>query len=295
MDKRWPFFTVDLELTNICEQNCSFCPREKITRPSGFIDMQLLADILRQLAAMGSRVTFCGMGNPMLHPQWHEISDICHNSGLKYGLTIQAPALDAQNIARISMLAPSFIEISFPTIDSGHFSQIYPGQDIELCLRALDDLVSMRGSARGISVIAVRTADEPVSAEATSVFWQNRGLSLRQQQCHSRGSNLTKNVVTRRRAIEACGLFATHSFITWQGRLLACCHDLNGASEIADLNQVLLTEAAQTKIEILQHGMPWPLCSKCDEPAATRPLPDRAYPETAKAQSRYLKRLCASD
>lgn len=294
MDKRWPFFTVDLELTNVCEQNCSFCPRDKITRPAGFIDLQLLADILRQLAALGSRVTFCGMGNPLLHPQWREIADICRGSGLKYGLTIQAPALDAQNIARIDILAPSFVEISFPTIDSSHFSQIYPGQDLEPCLRAVDDLVAMRGSARGISVTAIRTAEEPASAEATAAFWLKRGLPLRQQLCHSRGGNLTKNVVTRPRAVEACGLFATHSFITWQGLLLACCHDLTGATEIADLSQVSLTEAAQTKIEILQRGMPWPVCATCDEPATARPLPDRAYPETAKAQSRYLKRLCAS-
>ena len=295
MDERWAFFTVDIELTNICEQNCRFCPRQRITRPAGFIAPDLLAKIMRQLARSGSRVTFCGMGNPLLHPQWSEIARICRASSLKYGLTIQAPALDRRNIERISELAPSFIEVSFPTIDREHFSRIYPGQELNNSLTGLQSLIEARGSTRGISVVAITTADEPLSSEKTADYWGTREISLRQQLCHSRGGNLVKGSLTKTRAIEKCGLFATHSFITWQGRLLSCCHDLTGSTEIADLKLISLNDAAKAKIEILQNGMPWALCAHCDEPAATRPLPDRGYPESEKARSRFLKRLCASD
>lgn len=293
MDNRWPFFTVDIELTNICGQNCSFCPRASITRPAGYIKPQLLADILAQLKTFGSRITFCGMGNPLLHPQWSLICEICGKCGLKYGLTVQAPALDPGNIARICELAPAFIEVSFPTIDSSHFSRIYPDQNLEHCLEAVEQLVIARKSNRGISITTIRTADEPLSRETTEAFWQKRGLPLRQLLCHSRGGNLHTNVVTQPRLIKSCGLFATHAFISWQGRLLACCHDLTGNTEIADLGKVPLNAAAAAKTSILQQGMPWSLCASCDEPAAARPLPDRSFPETEKARSRYLKRLCA--
>lgn len=294
MDHRWPFFTVDIELTNICEQNCRFCPREKLTRPAGFIDTQLLQSIMSQLSAIGSRVTFCGMGNPLLHPQWAEICTICHDSGVKYGLTVQAPALTKPNITRICELAPSFIEVSFPSIDAQHFARIYPGEDLEKCLSSIEMLVSARGSSRGISITAVHTADDPADPAATNFFWQRRGLPVRQQKCHSRGGNLQHGqVTTSSRRINSCGLFATHSFITWQGILLACCHDLTGDTAVADLNQLSLDQAAAAKIKILQQPMPWPICANCDEPAATRPLPDRPFPETEKARSRYLKRLCA--
>ncbi|MBU1108145.1 MAG: radical SAM protein, partial [Candidatus Riflebacteria bacterium] len=225
MDERWPFFTVDIELTNICGQNCRFCPRLRITRPAGFIDPGLFAQIMRQLAQQGSRVTLCGMGNPLLHPHWHEIAAICRESGLKYGLTIQAPALDQQNIAKIEELAPFFIEISFPTIDQEHFSRIYPDQDLTSSLNGLQNLITARGSTRGISIISIRTADEPLAPEKTADFWSERKLSFRQHLCHSRGGNLEEGALTTARTIEKCGLFATHSFITWQGRLLACCHD----------------------------------------------------------------------
>ncbi|PKL48952.1 MAG: hypothetical protein CVV42_08125 [Candidatus Riflebacteria bacterium HGW-Riflebacteria-2] len=295
MDKRWPFFTVDVELTNICEQNCRFCPREKLTRPSGFIDTQLLHSIMRQLAEIGSRVTFCGMGNPLLHPQWAEICTICHASGVKYGLTIQAPALIEANISKICELRPAFIEVSFPSIDSGHFARIYPGENLASSLNSLNRLVAARGSARGIIITAVRTTDDPTEPAETLAFWQQKGLLVRIQQCHSRGGNLHGQTTTEARRITSCGLFATHSFITWQGLLLACCHDLAGATAVADLRQLSLDQAAAAKIEILQKPMPWPICANCDEPAAIRPLPDRPFPATEKARSRYLKRLCASD
>lgn len=254
---------------------------------------QLLADILLQLKDFGTRITLCGMGNPLLHPQWSQICRICGDSDLKYGLTVQAPALNRSNIAKICELAPAFIEISFPTVDSSHFSRIYPGQSLLQCLESVERLVVARKSARGISIVSVRTADEPLPPEAAKTFWQKRGLSLRQQLCHSRGGNLHENVVAKTRPIKNCGLFATHAFISWQGRLLSCCHDLTGNTEIADLGKVSLNDAATAKNTILQQGMPWPICASCDEPAAARPLPDRSFPETEKARSRYLKRLCA--
>jgi len=295
MDKRWPFFTVDIELTNICEQNCRFCPRERLTRPAGFIDTQLLQNIVRQLGAIGSRVNFCGMGTPLRHPQWTEICAICHASKVKYGMTIQAPALTEANVAKICELEPSFIEVSFPSIDSGHFARIYPGENFANSLSSLSRLIAARGSSRGISITAVRTADDPAEPAETLAFWQQQGLPVRIQQCHSRGGNLHGQATTEPRRIASCGLFATHSFITWQGILLACCHDLTGATAIADLRQLSLDEAAAAKIEILQQPMPWSICANCDEPAAIRPLPDRPFPATEKARSRYLKRLCASD
>lgn len=296
MDKRWPFFTVDLELTNICEQNCRFCPRQSITRPAGFIDTKLLQSIILQLAKIGSRVTFCGMGNPLLHPKWGDICKICHESGVKYGLTVQAPALTEANISKISALSPSFIEVSFPSIDREHFSRIYPGEDLATSLYLLDRLVTARGSSRGISITAVRTADDPAESASTIAFWHQRGLQLRLQSCHSRGGNLHEQVLARPHSIKACGLFATHSFVSWQGTLLACCHDLTGSTAIASLAETSIEQAAEAKLAILQQGqMPWALCANCDEPAATRPLPNRPFPDTEKARGRYLKRQCRQD
>ena len=294
MDERWPFFTTDLELTNVCGQNCIFCPRDKMSRPEGFISRELFAALVPQLAEIDSRVTLCGMGNPLLHPSLPEIADICQANNLKYGLTIQAPALSPDNINRIKMLAPAFIEISFATLDKELFAQIYPGQRLEDSLHGVEALACARKSTRGMVVVAVRTEREKLSQQEIENFWAEKKITCRQPLCHSRGGHLSEKglVLAKPSQIVRCGLFATHSFITWQGKLLACCHDLAGDTEIADLNLVRVKEAAQRKIEIMQNQMPYNLCLKCDEPTAHRPVPERPFPESEKARSRYLKHSC---
>lgn len=295
-DARWPFFTVDIELTNHCTQNCLFCPREKITRPKGFIEIPLLQNLISQLAEIRSRITFCGMGNPLLHQKLRQIGQICRASAIKYGITIQAPALDLHGINRLFDLEPHFIEISLPTIDAQLFTRLYPGQLLETCLQNIANLVDRRGSSRGISIVSVYTGEESLSPEEIEGFWASRGLICRIMQCHSRGGNFSEKDILTASAVKVvqCGLFAAHSFITWQGQLLACCHDLTGGTAIADLNLVTIKNAGLQKMAIINQTMPWQICARCDEPAAQRPLPDRPFPESDKARSRFLKRLTQS-
>lgn len=294
MDERWPFFTIDLELTNICHQGCLFCPREKLTRPPGFIDGVLFARIARKMAEMGSRVTFCGMGNPLLHPELETFGKLFRELSLNYGLTIQAPALNADGLQKIALLKPAFIEVSLPTIDPELFARLYPGNSLETSLQNLDNLVCQRGSTRGITINAIITSLEVSDSDQIASFWGKKGINVRLQECHSRGGNLqnTDLVTTSPRAVKKCGLFATHGFITWQGQVLACCHDLTGNTGLADLSVTTLREAARSKIRIIEEEMPFSICKNCDEPAADRPLPQRPFPDSIKARSRFLKSHC---
>ncbi|MFZ5950351.1 MAG: radical SAM/SPASM domain-containing protein [Candidatus Rifleibacteriota bacterium] len=293
-DWRWPFFTVDVELTNICGQNCAFCPRSMLTRPPGFIELEFLKKLLLQLASIKSRVTFCGMGNPLLHPQLKEILLFCRSiSGLNFGLTVQAPALGARELDILGETRPGFLEISFPTIDPLLFSQIFPDQKFDDSLENVKQLIKISPPMRGLTIIAVRTAGEKISSQDTLNFWTEKGLTCRITECHSRGGNLPDSglVTTIGCKKICCGLFAAHSFITWQGRLLSCCHDLSGTTELADLNIQSLEEAGLKKLEILRESMPFSICQNCDEPAAARPMPEGPYPEKPAERKKILRKL----
>lgn len=296
-DWRWPFLTIDVELTSICAQNCLFCPRDKLTRPAGFMNLQLLDRILAQAAAVGSRITFCGMGNPLLHPQFFEAGRLCRRHGVNYGLTIQVPALNDETLRLITDFEPYFIELSCSGIDQQSFERIYPRGNLNSGLHNIEKLITLRGSSRGVTVVSVVDGGQTHTKREVEDFWNSRGLNCRVFNCHSRGGNLVDKALatTCPAKITRCGLFATHSFVTWQGKLLVCCHDLRGECEIADLNQILLEEAGKKKQQILNNDMPWQICSTCDEPAARRPLPDRPFPESEKARQRYLKKSAQQD
>ncbi len=293
-DWRWSFFTTDVELTNICHQNCAFCPRSELTRPPGFIELEFLKKLLLQLAAINSRVTFCGMGTPLLHPQVKEIFQFSRSiSGLNFGLTIQAPALGKRELEILAETRPGFIEISFPTIEPLLFSEIFPGQNFKNSLENVNRLLKLNPLLRGITIVSVKTAGEKVSLEETVKFWADRGLKCRITACHSRGGHLKNNslVSTTGGNKTACGLFAAHSFITWQGLLLACCHDLSGTTEVADLNFQSLEEAGLKKLKFMHESMPFSICRTCDEPSADRPLPEGPYPEKPAERKKILRKL----
>lgn len=86
---RTPLPLVYVELTNICDFNCAFCPKELMTRPPQHMDAALARSALDQIAAGGvtDLVYFHVMGEPALHPDFASIADHAASLGLRVGLT----------------------------------------------------------------------------------------------------------------------------------------------------------------------------------------------------------------
>ena len=64
-----------IELTNVCNFNCVFCPNEVMTRRRGFMDPDLAKALVDHIADTGltKSLMFHLMGEPFLHRHWFEI------------------------------------------------------------------------------------------------------------------------------------------------------------------------------------------------------------------------------
>ena len=80
-----------IEISNICNLQCSFCPEvlreKKILSPEDFRKFAVQAKPLTK------QVCLHLMGEPLAHPQFSEIMDICDELGLKIFLTTNATLL----------------------------------------------------------------------------------------------------------------------------------------------------------------------------------------------------------
>ncbi len=58
-----------LEITNVCNDKCLFCPYTIMTRKKGFMDYDFYCSIIDQIAfdKIGPYVCLCIMGEPLLH------------------------------------------------------------------------------------------------------------------------------------------------------------------------------------------------------------------------------------
>lgn len=64
-----------LEITNICNDRCSFCPYTTMTRKKGFMDYKLYCSVIDQVAEdkIGPYVALCIMGEPLLHKKVYDM------------------------------------------------------------------------------------------------------------------------------------------------------------------------------------------------------------------------------
>ena len=97
-----------VEITNICNLRCSFCPgtrrEERTVTPEEF---RLLAEKLRGHVQY---LYFHVMGEPLLHPQLGELLDIAHALGFRVCLTTNGTLL--RNRTALLLSAPALHKIS---------------------------------------------------------------------------------------------------------------------------------------------------------------------------------------
>ena len=69
------FKKVHIEISNICNLQCSFCP--EVLRENKMMDLGLFENIVNQVAPLTELVCFHLMGDPLVHPQLPMMIDIC--------------------------------------------------------------------------------------------------------------------------------------------------------------------------------------------------------------------------
>jgi hypothetical protein len=144
----------------------------------------------------------------------------------------------------------------------------------------------------GLRVTGLITEINSEELEKYVSFWKGLGVSSGMTACHGRGGNLMSSDIYEPKSfgLESgrCGLFQFHTFVTWEGEVLACCHDLTGATRIANLVYDDAFVIAKRKQRTLRDLMPFSVCGQCDEPLRQAPPPQGAPPEGRKERSSFF-------
>ncbi len=99
-----------LEITNICNRQCTFCPGT--SREKQFVPPDVAACRLAQLKGIADELYLHLLGEPLLHPQFAEIAELCRECGIPVNLTTNGTLLDERK-AEILLGNPVFRQINF--------------------------------------------------------------------------------------------------------------------------------------------------------------------------------------
>lgn len=103
------FNKVHIEISNICNLQCSFCP--EVIRSKGFMSLDLFRRIIEQVGPLTEQVTFHLMGDPLVHPKLEELVEICHAHSVKIFLVTNGVLLREKQTELL--LHPSFRQVNF--------------------------------------------------------------------------------------------------------------------------------------------------------------------------------------
>lgn len=125
-----PLKRVHIELTNICDFNCVFCPKSEMKRPYGYMDTGLAKRIITEIGSNGicDKITFHVMGEPTLHKDFFEILSHACAENVRVGLTTNGGGLGGETGRRLLDYDLHQIDISLQTPDAESFALRKAGQ-----------------------------------------------------------------------------------------------------------------------------------------------------------------------
>ena len=109
---------VYIEIGNICNLSCSFCPVTK--RAQAFMDTGTFGAILDQVKPHTDYIYFHVKGEPLLHPQIDQLLDISDKKGFKVNITTNGTLISQVKDKLISKPALRQMNFSLHSFDGNH-------------------------------------------------------------------------------------------------------------------------------------------------------------------------------
>lgn len=126
---------VYIEITDICNLSCSFCPPVKRVRQC--MSPAFFETIIRQVKAYTDYIYLHVQGEPLMHPRFEEIMDLCDRYAMQVQLVTNAVLL--KDHADALLKHPSLRRISF-SLQSAEYSrtdiQAYMDTILSFCEKA---------------------------------------------------------------------------------------------------------------------------------------------------------------
>lgn len=268
-----------VEITNICNRNCSFCP--KTNRKPAQMTPEQFAIIAEKLRPVTDYLYLHLMGEPLLHPQLQTLLEIARTLGFRVILTtngtllgkaqpvlLAAPALHKVNISLHSFEANEAGEFSAYLQDCISFARLAAAQRILINFRLwnLDGTETTGRNTQNEAILAALHAAFPEDWSAS-----RSGMRMTDRVYLSYGETFAWPSMEERDRGETrfCYGLKDQIGVLADGTVVPCCLDHEGDIPLGnllqqDIEQILNAPRTGAMIEgFRQNRAVEPLCRRC--------------------------------
>lgn len=225
-----------IEVTNACNLACTMCPRTKMTRPVGFMEMPLLKKILQEIQPYTELVYLHGLGEPLMHPQLGEMIREVKAHGIACGLSTNITYLDREKSRMLIESGLDYLILPMEGTTKEVYEKIRVNSNFDKVLRNIDTFFEVEKElGRQIYTVIQMIAQDMNSHQVQELVskWQGHKMvnevrvkpwqNLNQDEIgHTRYSGNNGNGNARPRP---CFYIWRQHDIFWDGSVSLCCMD----------------------------------------------------------------------
>lgn len=262
---------VRIETTNLCNAQCTICPREKLTRRKTTMPNDHFFELVVQAKELGAtHISLFGYGEPLIDKDIARKIRFCTSLGLETFITTNASCLTKK--VRTDILDAGLSHIRF----SAHgffkeFEAVHRGLKWGQCFHNITEFIYdnvKRNKPCKISVSVIPMHGE--SVETIRGFWEKMCDWLEVWKPHNWAGGREYRDLTQKK--KTCGRpFNGPVQIQADGKMIVCCWDINGALEVGNtykqtIKQILKGKRFKDIRRKHRDGdLGGLLCEKCDQ------------------------------
>ncbi len=275
-----PYF-INLEPTGFCNLHCKVCSYKQ-DRGKGYISLELAERAIENAAQFGvCEVRFFLAGEPLFHPHLGEMIAYAQKHGLRTMVHTNATILDQRRSEQLLESQLDALSLSFDGESAPEYESVRLGSQFEPTLQNILQFLELKRA---------RTQKLPhVTLQVIKLYRGNSGMPRLSPEFKRRFDGLPVDrflvlhpfawpgqepgdfVRPIGKKYFPCPLLWQSLSITWDGRILGCCGDLNGIITLGDIRQQSLEEIwngpamiGMRRQHVLGQHRSIPLCRHCD-------------------------------
>jgi MoaA/NifB/PqqE/SkfB family radical SAM enzyme len=279
------FSKVNIEISNICNLQCSFCP--EVIRSKKLMELDLFRRIIEQVAPLTDQVCFHLMGDPLVHPLLPEFVAVCEEFGAKIFFVTNGVLLRENRVELL--LSPAFRQVNF-SLHSFHDN--FPDRDplpylerifgyteralserpdlyINYRLWNLEDVLGTGAKNRDLLEIIERRFGARISADTDVRIRKSHRIKNRLYLHFDTEFTWPALDLPVLGESGRCHGLSTHFGILVDGTVVPCCLDKEGAIPLGNVRESPVVEILQSpRAQAVLMGfrarkLVEPLCQRC--------------------------------
>jgi radical SAM protein with 4Fe4S-binding SPASM domain len=289
---------LSIEVTNRCNLNCIMCSRREMTRPLGDIDWDLFTKVVDQTCHTAELCTLYGRGEPLLHPQFFEMIDYCHQKGISVAVSTNAMLLDREATEKMINHPPDHLILALDASTPETYQKIRRGGDFSRVRDNVEYYLKRKREERPPTFVSLLFVKQELNRAEVGMFrkyWKGKGASMIHIKPVTKMSNSGPKSARPKRCLSPWRSFC----VTWQGDVYPCCFDINCSFNLGNIEsqpfESIWNGANWQRLRAsFKNGQLEPLCRSCTlrQPSTLATGAMSFFPElTVKKYFPYLDRL----